>query len=44
MNMKMKINLKNKLSNKKKKGFARYFGPYPNVSAAKEMLNFIKEK
>lgn len=23
---------------------AKYFGPYPNVSAAKEMLNFIKEK
>ena len=23
---------------------AKYFGPYPNVGAAKEMLNFIKEK
>ena len=23
---------------------AKYFGPYPNVSAAKEMVNFIKEK
>ena len=23
---------------------AKYFGPYPNVGAAKEMVNFIKEK
>ena len=23
---------------------AKYFGPYPNVSAAREMVNFIKEK
>lgn len=23
---------------------AKYFGPYPNVSAAKEMISFIKEK
>ena len=23
---------------------AKYYGPYPNVGAAKEMLNFIKEK
>ena len=23
---------------------AKYFGPYPNVNAAKEMVNFIKEK
>ena len=23
---------------------AKYFGPYPNVSSAKEMVNFIKEK
>ena len=23
---------------------AKYFGPYPNVSATKEMVNFIKEK
>ena len=23
---------------------AKYFGPYPNVSAAKEMVSFIKEK